>query len=200
MSTTDLTLYAIEETRLAMLDTLDLVPTDEERMALLKDIAEQNALAVDKRNAVIAFRQTLIRRMEALREEAKRMLDLAATIENKVDAFDSYLVRVIQQFAPEPKRGAKKLEGTIGTLSIRKNPDSCEVEDIEALPSRFKTVTITLLAEVWDALKVQLPNFCASLQKIDFKTDKKAIKEAIQAGEDVPGADIRFGAFRLEVK
>lgn len=174
---TDLTLYCIEENRLALLDSIDMVEDDEAKIAILRDIASADVAAIEKRNAVIAFRQMHMRMAEAARAEAKRLSDLAASIEKKVDNLDSYLVRVIQQFAPEPKRGPKKLEGTIGVLSLRKNPDSVIITDEKAIPEKFM---------------VQPP-------VPPPRPDKVAIKAAIQAHEDVPGADLSFETYRLVV-
>src|SRR3990167_5100387 len=175
---TSLTLYEIEENRLALLDTLDMVESDEAKVAILKDIALAEAGALAKRDAVIAFRQMHLRMAEAARAEANRLSDLAASIESKIQNLDTYLVRVIQEFVPEPKKGARKLEGTLGVLSLKKNPDSCEITDETQIPARFMVTPPPPAA----------------------RPDKVAIKEALQSGEDVPGADLRYGEFRLEVK
>ena len=63
------------------------------------------------------------------------------------------------------RNGEKKIETAVADISIRKS-ERCIVEDESALPDKFVNVKTT------------------------YTPDKKRIKDAIKAGEEVPGAYI----------
>jgi len=63
-------------------------------------------------------------------------------------------------------------------LALRNNPDRVEITDQQAIPLEF---------------------MCSRNHRLRTRT-KAAIKKAIQAGEEVPGADIVYGNNRLEIK
>lgn len=175
---TALTLYTIEENLLALLDTAEMVEGEDERLEILNEIARADAQAIEKRDGLIRFLRHLDLQQAAIATEIARLRSLMDSYAKGQERVEKYVVSVIERFAPEPKRGPKKLEGTIGVLSLRKNPDSVSITDEAAIPERFMVTPTPPPAH----------------------PDKAAIKGAIKAGEEVPGADIVFGSNRLELK
>jgi hypothetical protein len=170
-------LYQVEEDLLALLDTVDMVPEGtDERLQILDEIAEKTEAAIAKRDNLIRFLRRLDNHQAAVKREIDQLRSYQKHLESSQDRVERYVVGVIEQFVEEPKRGNKRLEGSIGVLSLRRNPARVEVTDVDALPAHL-TVTRTIV----DA-------------------DKRAIKAAIEAGEDVPGADLAYGEMRLEVR
>ena len=68
----------------------------------------------------------------------------------------------------------------------------------------FKQIVLTIPAYVWTALLQCLDTeerkaFESRLEKQEFKPDKKAIGAELKRGTEVPGADLKFGDWRLVV-
>ena len=174
---TALTLYELEGNLVALLDSEDMVD-DDHRMEFLNDLAKTDQQAIEKRNQVIRFIKHLDLQQANIATEIARLRALMDTYARGRERVEAYVVKVIEQFAPEPKRGAKRIEGTIGVLSLRKNPDSVEILDEKLIPEQFMVTPPAPAA----------------------RPDKAAIKAALKAGDEVAGCDLRWGDFRLEVR
>jgi hypothetical protein len=199
-----LSLYSLEDTLLALLDSAETVD-DSQQVAYLQDLAQAHEQALQKRRNVRAFLLWLKAQQVLCKAEADRIADLQRHYANAEKRLENYVVGVIQEFAPEPKKGAKKLECEPGVLSIRKNPDSIEITDEAAVPAEYKVLTIALPAQVWEGLLEPLDEGCraaviSQIRRSDLSVEKKPIKAAIEAGAEVPGATVRFGEFRLETR
>lgn len=175
---TALTLYNLEENLTCLLDTAEMVEGEDERLAILNEIAQTGAQAIEKRDNLIRFLRHLDLQQAGIATEIARLRALMDTYAKGQERVEKYVVKVIEQFAPDPKRGPKKLEGTIGVLSLRKNPDSVAILDEQAIPLQFMVTPPAPAA----------------------RPDKAAIKAALKAGDEIPGADLVFGSNRLEVR
>jgi hypothetical protein len=91
--------------------------------------------------------------------------------------------------------GTKKLEGNLVTFSLRKNPPSVEVLDEMAVPAMYKVATLTIAGVLVDAVLDALE--LDAQVRLDWFLDKRAIKAAIDAGSDVPGAAIARDKYSL---
>jgi len=206
MDTKALTLYSVEEELLALLDTEEMVEGEDERYAILNEIAEANHAAVAKRDNVIRFLNHVDHQVAGIKVEQDRLARLKKTYENGKKRFEDYIVKVIEEFAPPAKRGSPKLEGSIGVLSIAKKPDTVQVDDPTLLPYPLIDVEIKITGEVFQTLRnllgeVGADGMVVALTCLAQYIPKKAeIKKAIQAGRIIPGADIKFGGNRLVVK
>jgi hypothetical protein len=175
---TALTLYAIEEGLLALLDTAEMTAEGtDERLEILDEIAQTTTAAVQKRDQCIRFLRHLDLQQAAIATEIARLRALMDSYAKGQERVERYVVSVIERFAPEPKRGAKRIEGTIGILSLWKNPDSVEILDEKLIPERFMVTPPAPAA----------------------RPDKAAIKAALKAGDEVAGADLRFGSNSLRI-
>jgi Siphovirus Gp157 len=111
---------------------------------------------------------------------------------------------VIEQFAAPDRRGIRRLEGNLSSLRIQKNPDSVLITDPVAIPLVQKGVTLTMPAHVWEAL-LQIvgtedrKEFESHVQRLEYKPDKKTIAADLKNGVAVPGADLKFGDWRLVI-
>ena len=206
MDTKALTLYNIEENLLALLDTEEMVEGEDDRYAMLNEIAEANNTAVGKRDNVIRFLNHVDHQISGIKTEQDRLARLKKTYENGKKRFEDYIVKVIEEFAPPAKRGSPKLEGSIGVLSIAKKPDTLQVDDPALLPYPLIDVEIKIAGEVFQTLRnllgeVGADGMVVALTCLAQYIPKQAeIKRAIQAGQIIPGADIAFGGNRLVVK
>ena len=92
-------------------------------------------------------------------------------MENKLEKFKEYVKECMEQ------NGFTKIETTLGTLSIAKNPISVEIYDEKQIPDEYKTKVVTV------------------------KVDKTAIKKALkETGEIIPGAKIIDNKTSLRIK
>ncbi|HFB98303.1 MAG TPA: hypothetical protein ENJ62_04110 [Bryobacterales bacterium] len=215
--TKELTLYQIEDDLRALLDTEEgMEPDDENRLQILREIAEKSQQAIEKRDNVIRFLRHLEMQLEAVDREIERLKSLKQSWLAGKEKVERYVAKVIEECVPEPKRGQRKLEGTVGVLTLRKAPDRVEVTDVAALPDAYVDVTITMRGTIYKKLLQQVDFVCEETEMPDVKTldremyaalrepklqpRKRDVKQAIQRGEEIPGADIVFGENRLVVR
>ncbi|WJV61041.1 siphovirus Gp157 family protein [Pectobacteriaceae bacterium C52] len=103
-------------------------------------------------------------------DEAKRLADRKKSFENRAKSIKGYVLNCLLA------AGLDKLKTTTNTFTARKGVASVIIDNEELLPDELVAVQ-TLVAP-----------------------DKKAIKEAIENGVDVPGARIEIGARSLQVR
>ncbi len=182
---TGLTLYEVEDNLAALANTFEVV---EEAEA--------------KRDAVVGF----LRHCEAQQKFADLEIERLKTRRERIARFqaefEQYLVSLIDQFAIPDRRGVKRLEGNFSSMRIQKNPDSVVITDEKALPVAWKDVVLTMPAHVWEALLERLDKderriFEEKVKKCEFKPDKRAVGSELKNGEQIPGADLKFGELRL---
>ena len=221
-----LSLYDIEEDLTALLDTEDMVEDEETRLRILDDIVEKHEAAVAKRDNLIRFIRHTELQIEAVKAEQQRLAKLRKSWENGLKRVREYVAGVIEQL-PEPKRGARKLEGTIGVLSIAKTPDTVEVEDASFLPWNMLDAVIYVrgedLGKLQEALESMDSQYRPILGQVELKPRKAHIKAALEARqaaiarahqepiadaayaakqipEEIPGADLKMGGYSLRIR
>ena len=114
-----------------------------------------------------------LRNMEAMAEAIKNaetdMAKRRKALENRVQWLKEYLKGSMEH------TGITKIECPYFKLSIQNNPPAVNIFDEDAIPLEFK------------------------VQVVSWKTDKTAIKKAIQSGQSVVGANLTNGT-RLVIK
>jgi hypothetical protein len=206
---TALTLYEIEDDLRALVDTAEGGVEEDQRLAILDEIAERTDQAVAKRDNLIRFLRHLELSQAAAKAEVGRITALADTWARAQERIERYVISIIERCVAEPRRGPKKLEGSLGVLALHKNPDrvggpgGAKEPDLDLLPAEYQDVTVTLPAVVWEQVLAVLPeegDYEPRMFGQKFVARKTEIKAAIQAGAEVPGAELVFGANRLEVR
>jgi len=107
---------------------------------------------------------------EALKAEAKSFSERAQSSQRKVDSLKEYLVSSIQT------SGLKSVRAGAMSATVRAPSKSVEVTDVSKIPLdyvEFETVT---------------------------KPDKLAIKKLLEAGQEVPGCELKTGKPSLLIK
>jgi hypothetical protein len=125
----------------------------------------------EKCTNVALFVRNLEATAESIKAAEKQMADRRKAIENKANSIRQYLQVNMQ------RTGITKIESPYFALTIKKNPPSVVIDDVEAIPSEFM---------VTPAPPPPAP-------------DKKAIGEKLKAGEQVPGCHLEQGE-RLDIK
>jgi len=198
------TLYEIEDTLAAFANTIDLAADEPTRQLVLDKIGQALRKAKDKRDAVVAFLRHCEQQQEFADAEIERIERRKEFIARVQEELERYVVQVIEQFAVPDRRGVKRLEGNISSLRIQKNPDSVVITDATAIPLAQKDVVLTMPAYVWEAM-LQIvgtqdrEEFESRVERLEYKPDKKAIAQNLKSGVAVPGADLKFGDWRLVI-
>ena len=146
----------------------------------------------------------LHRAFELADAEIERIQKRKASIARLQEELESHLVRVVEQYAKPDRRGVQRLEGNFSSLRIQKNQDSVFVTDVAAIPLAFKQAILAMPAYVWEALLQTLDLedrkiWESRVEKLEFKPDKKAIGAELKSGTEIPGADLKFGDWRLVI-
>jgi hypothetical protein len=159
----------------AFIDTLDLVEENTaERSEIEARIAELRREIPSKVDATAGALIHLKARVAAAKQEAERQEERKAIFQRAVDRLEGYVNSVLEEL-PKPSRGPRALHGNHASLVLAKCPPAVHVSDENAIPAMFLRV---------------IP--------ASSTPDKKSIKEAIEAGVIVPGAELRAGV-RLKV-
>lgn len=150
---------------------VELADTEELPVEVVRDTLEGIEGAIEVKATNIAkLTRNLDASAQAIREAAKAMLERAERVERRADSIRAYLLWAMQ--AGE----MQKIECPEFKISRRKNPVSVVIDEWHELP---------------DIFKVHKPS--------PLVPDKKAIKDAIENGQKVPGAHL-FQNERIEIK
>lgn len=173
---TDLTLYEITDTLPVLLDSLEMTePGSPERAECEADITRYFEALPSKVDGVARMLAHFEAQAQLAADEIKRLQGRKARFERATEHLEAYVMAVLEKL-PTPKRGPKKLEGGTATLSLCKCPASLKIFDAAKVPAEFQIV---------------IP---ASTQ-----VDSKAVKQALQLGIAVPGAELITDKHRLGV-
>lgn len=141
---------------------------EEEKELIKKELIE---LLQQKSENIIGFTKNLELTIEAMKTEEKRIAENRKGLESKLENFKQYVKECMETM------DNTKIETTLGTLSVAKNPISVEILDEDKIPNKYKTQVITI------------------------KVDKKAIADDFKAtGELIEGANIITTKTSLRIK
>jgi hypothetical protein len=179
-----ITLYDAEESLTALLDSAELV-TPEQEEAFLAEFEQALTTAVDKRDRVAGRLAKLEAQQTFAAAEIKRLQEYKQAKEAEQERLEKYITHVILHLGKDAKGKYRKLEGNSSSLSLRGCAPSVDVVDGVAIPLDYETATVTLPASAWNDILNVMPG----LQRVvNLQPDKRAIKAAIEAGVEVPGA------------
>lgn len=125
----------------------------------------------EKSTNVAAYCRNLEAAADAIDDAAKQMKERASKVRKRAESIRAYLLHNMQACE------ISKIESPYFTLAVKKNPPSVVVFDAKQIP---------------DSYMRQKP-------APPPEPDKTAIKQALQAGADVPGCTLEQGV-RLEIK
>jgi hypothetical protein len=120
-----------------------------------------------------------------------------------------YVQSVIESLGTDAKGKPKKLEGKTVTFSLRARPASVEITDELLVPAEYKSVVVKLPLELWQLICDEFQNdeddpvwqdLKKACESASCTVSKGAIRQAIEAGLEVPGADLTIGGHTLVVK
>lgn len=125
----------------------------------IEDIKEIIKTEIETKGTnIIALIKNIEGDITSIKSEIDRLTNLRRIKENKIKSIKNYTLECLKEL------DLKKVETTLGNISIRNNVPSVIVADPQLIHKKFKTETVIV------------------------DVDKKALKEAIKNGETVHGA------------
>lgn len=195
-------IYEIESDLQALVECADTVTeeqAEEYRQAL--QLALSNS--IKKRQSVGQFILHCDSHEAACDREIDRLKALKKQYSGARERIEDFVIRTVLTIGPDDKGKLKALEGETVKLIVKATPDAVMIADESCLPSEFGRVTVKMSLDTWRdicaALPAEVVSVAAAECKEELTPDKTAIRTAIKAGKEVPGASLR-GGYRLEVK
>jgi len=145
----------------------------------------------EKADRIGRFLRMMEARIQFCRSEASRLQDRARSRDRKVTQTKNMVLYFLMS------RELKKIEGREFTLRIQKNSqDSVRFIDESQVPMCFRKVEATLDGQLWEEVVAAVPGelkhlLIASIREAMPSND--AIKQAVQNGIPVPGAEVYRG-------
>lgn len=160
------TFAQIQEEISNMLDIPEEMLDESQSQAMEEYLAELGQQEASKVDAFSQFIMLESDRVKALKEESKRLAARAKAAENRIENFKAHYAAVMAA------NGLKKIRGDIYTLSLRKS-ESVKVNDAFDILSRLGEIDPALVR-----------------RKEIIEPEKAAIKEALKAGQKIPGCQL----------
>ena len=129
----DLSLYQITNAFPMLIAQEEM--TEEDKKNVEKELIE---LLQQKSQNLIGYTRNIELTIEAMKNEENRISEQRKTLENRLKKFKEYVKDCME------KGGFTKIETSLGTLSIAKNPLSVEIINEDEIPSEYKTETVTI--------------------------------------------------------
>ncbi len=192
-------LYDLETHLAALLDTEELVPDELEQEYALELHAALLA-TVEKRDRVGQFLAHLESQITFAHAEVARLQTREVFYARAFERMQGYVMRVIDSLGVDDKGKRKKLEGNTITLSLHGCDKRVEVTDEQAVPTRYKRVTITLPAETWeqvcDSLDLDMrAQVLSEVKSPRVEVSTSAVKTDLKSDVAVPGAQLVGGTY-----
>ena len=195
-------LYLIEDQLAALIETAELVSPEQEQ-EFRAEFQTALTAAIEKRDRVGQFMAHLEQQVDFARFEIDRLKHRKALCERTLERLEQYVIETIEHLGTDSKGKHRRLEGKTTTFSLRVCPPSVDVTDQPAIPAEYKLLTLKLPAVVWEALLNRLDiqeraKVAGQVKSPEVTLDKRAIKAALDAGAEVPGASLATGRHSLQ--
>lgn len=163
MSVKAITLYEMTSD---LIELLDAEISEEVKTEIMETIKLQMETKAENIIAVIRNYET---RIDAVKAEEKRLAEYRKSEEKKLENLKQYTTYCMEQL------GNKKLETSLGRISLRKKPASLNIVDENKVPEQYKELIQTV--------------------KIDKAQIKKDLKE-----QEIAGVELVEGEYSLQIK
>ena len=129
----NLSLYQITNAFPTLMESEEL--TEQEKEQIQNELKE---LLIQKSQNIIGYTKNIELLINAMKEEEKRISDNRKILENKLIRFKEYVKNCMEN------NNITKVETSLGTLNIAKNPISVEIINEDEVPKDYKTIVQTV--------------------------------------------------------
>lgn len=147
-----------------------LLDSDLEPEMIADTVEGMEGELVDKIEQLLSICKNETGYAKRLREEAKSLTERACAIENKIESIYAYIATSLNML------GKKKLRAGIHQVTIRAPSQTVEIIDAGAIPPEYVEFETTV------------------------KPNKLAIKHQLEAGNNIPGVQLKPGKLTLLIK
>ena len=195
MPMTELSLYRVEEAYLAFLDSEGLVQPDQE-LEFREELEQALLYRDEKREAVGQFMLYLGSQLEACDREITRLQRRKETIVNVERRMSQYIKAVIKMVPPDKRGMYRHLDSATVKMYLRALPSSVDITDESQISSQYKRVKVSMPLDLWQRLQNAQPELqmytTLGINVGQITVDKELVREAIESGREVPGADMKL--------
>jgi hypothetical protein len=189
----------IEQHLQTLLDSKETVPAELEAEYGMELQAALLA-AVAKRDRVSAWMAQCESMIACAHDERKRQEAREARYTRAFAFVERYVLRTIDSLGLDAKGKRRRLEGTTVTFNARGCDKRAEVVDEQAVPTKYKRVTVTLPAETWelvcDSLDLDLrEQVLGEVRSAKVEVSTSMVKADLKADIAVPGARLGGGVY-----
>ncbi len=192
-------LYDLEAHLAALIDTEEIVSEELEQEYAL-ELQSTLAATVEKRDRVGQFLAHLESQIDFAHAEIQRLQQRERFHTQALARVKNYVTHVIEGLGLDSKGRHRTLEGNTVTLSLRGCDSRVEVTDLEAVPTKYKRVTVTLPAETWevvcDALEMDLrEQVLGEIRSAKVEVSAGLIKKDLKSQIAIPGTRLSGGTY-----
>ena len=126
-----ISLYELSTDLVELIDAEDVEINEEIKAEIM---AEIESLIAAKSEGIVAIVKNYEATIEAIKSEEKRLYENWKVLENKVSRLKEYTKECLE------RTGKKKVETSLGNISIRKTPPSVKILDETKIPLDYVTV------------------------------------------------------------
>lgn len=199
MSTTEKlpSLWEVEADLQAFIDTEEGGVPEELRAEFAQALAAKTDAAAQKRSNVLRFLAVAEHEMALCKAEEERIRTRRKQIESGLERFRAYVADIVRQHGQQkPGQKTYTLPCPTGILRAQQNAPAVVISDEQAIPLEFKKCVVTFSdAMEWKWMlsmaRIADPHYTPEPGRVDVRLETMVsrIKEAQDAGVDVPGAD-----------
>ena len=194
-------LWKLEDDLEALLNSVDLVETDEERAWIKTEIAGTLERTVAKRDQVSAWLGREEQHELAVMAEIVRLEKLKTSVRTRRQNIENYVLDCILAKGPDAKGKLPVLEGVTSRFSAKKNPPSVDITDAAEVPEEYCSVTLKIDPAEWRELadSLDMEQYAKLTAHIKDRTPSKTLlKPKLTIGEAIRGARLAPTKYRLE--
>lgn len=151
----------------------------------LASIAEQSALTPEQSGKVGEYLAGAV-------EKRDKLAALVLELEEHADVLDARAKR-LSEAARQPRKIAQMIRSSV-LANLQNNPAGI-IRRVDGLESSFRVAKNPAKVEI-----VSLEDIPDEYGKYEFVPDKRAIKDALEDGKEVPGAQMAETTYRLEIR
>ncbi len=146
-------------------DIWELVNDETTDLTVIEDTLQSIEGAIEeKATNIVKFIRSMEFDVDAIKTEEKRLADRRRAVENRIQGIKDYIKAQME------KAGLDKIKTPILTIALQNNPPAVNIIEQDKIPASY----ITIVPEQY------IPN-------------KKAICDALKAGQSVPGCELTQG-------
>ena len=120
-------------------DLIELIETEEINEEAKEEIMEAIKLQIEnKAENIIAVIRNYESRIEAVKNEEKRLAEYRKSEEKKLERLKEYTITCMEML------DHKKLDTNLGRISLRKKPASLNIVDEDLIPNEYKEIVQTI--------------------------------------------------------